>query len=107
MIAETKFSKLRELIADSSEKDLIWINGYLAGLVSASVREEPTQKVPTVQKLTIVFGTDTGNSKKIATSFAQRLKKNGVQVKLQSLDQYRLSDLIKEEYFLSSDCHPW
>jgi sulfite reductase (NADPH) flavoprotein alpha-component len=101
MIAETKFSKLRELIADSSEKDLIWINGYLAGLVSASVHEESTQKLPSVQKLTIVFGTDTGNSKKIATSFAQRLKKNGVQVKLQSLDQYRLSDLIKEEYFLS------
>jgi len=100
MIGETKFSKLRELIADSSEKDLIWMNGYLAGLISAKVQEEPAQKSSSIQKLTIVFGTDTGNSKKMATSFAQRLKKNGVQVKLQGLDQYRLSDLIKEEYFL-------
>ena len=100
MIGETKFSKLRELIADSSEKDLIWMNGYLAGLVSVKTHEEPVQKSTSIQKLTIVFGTDTGNSKKIATSFAQRLKKNGVQVKLQGLDQYRLSDLIKEEYFL-------
>jgi sulfite reductase (NADPH) flavoprotein alpha-component len=101
MISETKFSKLRELIADSSEKELIWLNGYLAGLLSAKTQEEPTQKSTSVQKLTIVFGTDTGNSKKVATNFAQRLKKNGVQVKLQGLDQYRLNDLSKEEYFLS------
>src|SRR6185369_7277109 len=103
MITETKLSKLRELVAGSSEKELIWMNGYLAGLLSAEigVHEEPTQKTSSVQKLTIVFGTDTGNSKKVATNFAQRLKKNGVQVKLQGLDQYRLTDLLKEEYFLS------
>jgi len=103
MITETKLSKLRELVAGSSEKELIWMNGYLAGLLSAEigVHQEPTPKAPSVQKLTIVFGTDTGNSKKVATNFAQRLKKNGVQVKLQGLDQYRLTDLLKEEYFLS------
>src|SRR6478736_3389562 len=103
MITETKLSKLRELVAGSSEKELIWMNGYLAGMLSAEIgiHQEPTPKAPSVQKLTIVFGTDTGNSKKVATSFAQRLKKNGVQVKLQGLDQYRLSDLSKEEYFLS------
>ncbi len=99
MIAETKFSKLRELIEDSSEKELIWINGYLSGLVSAKTLIEPTQK-SSVQKLTIVFGTDTGNSKKVATGFAQHLKKAGTQIKLQGLDQYRLTDLLKEEYFL-------
>ena len=103
MITETKLSKLRELVAGSSEKELIWMNGYLAGLLSAEigVHEGPAQKTSSVQKLTIVFGTDTGNSKKVATNFAQRLKKNGVQVKLQGLDQYRLTDLLKEEYFLS------
>jgi len=103
MITETKLSKLRELVAGSSEKELIWMNGYLAGLLSAGVGvpEETAKKTSLVQKLTIVFGTDTGNSKKVATNFAQRLKKNGVQVKLQGLDQYRLTDLLKEEYFLS------
>src|SRR5260221_3876502 len=99
MIAETKLSKLRELIADSSEKELIWINGYLTGLVNSRSVVESSPK-SFVQKLTVVFGTDTGNSKKLASGFAQRLKKSGAQVKLQSLDQYRLSDLSKEEYFL-------
>jgi sulfite reductase (NADPH) flavoprotein alpha-component len=99
MIAETKFSKLRELIEDSSEKDLIWINGYLTGLVSARGQAEPVRK-NSIQKITVVFGTDTGNSKKVATGFAQTLKKNGAQVKLQALDQYRLSDLEKETHLL-------
>jgi len=99
MIAETKFSKLRELIEDSSEKELIWINGYLTGLVSAKAIAEPTPQ-SLVQKLTVVFGTDTGNSKRIATGFGQQLKKSGTQVKLQGLDQYRVTDLVKEEYLL-------
>src|SRR5258708_4787974 len=99
MIAETKFSKLRELIEDSSEKELIWINGYLTGLVSAKKINEPAPP-SLVQKVTVVFGTDTGNSKKVATGFGQQLKKSGAQVKLQGLDQYRLTDLLKEEYFL-------
>src|SRR5882672_1801046 len=99
MIAETKFSKLRELIEDSSEKELIWINGYLTGLVSAKTIKEPTSP-SLVQKLTVVFGTDTGNSKRIATGFGQQLKKSGSKVKLQGLDQYRTTDLLKEEYLL-------
>ncbi|HLZ17513.1 MAG TPA: flavodoxin domain-containing protein, partial [Cyclobacteriaceae bacterium] len=98
MITETKFSKLKELIEDSSESELIWINGYLTGLVSSRSVVAPAPKTG-VKKITLVFGTDTGNSKKIATGFAQQLKKSGIQVKLQSLDQYRVTDLLKEEYF--------
>jgi len=99
MIAETKFSKLRELIEDSSEKELIWINGYLSGIVKARSEVDSSSTFPAT-KLTIVFGTDTGNSKKVATGFAQQLKTIGAQVKLESLDQFRLTNLIKEEYFL-------
>ncbi len=100
MIAETKLSKLRELIEDSSEQELIWINGYLTGLMSAKSAAGPLPD-SLIKKLTIVYGTETGNSKKISTVFAQQLKKAGIQIKLQSLDQYRLSDLVKEEYLLA------
>lgn len=95
MITENKFSKLKELIEDSSESELIWINGYLTGLVSSRTVAPKTL----TKKITLVFGTDTGNSKKVATAFAQQLKKSGGQVKFQSLDQYRVTDLLKEEYF--------
>ena len=47
--------------------------------------------------MTIVYGTETGNSKRVATDLASKAKKNNLMVKLASLDQYRLTDLTKEE----------
>jgi sulfite reductase (NADPH) flavoprotein alpha-component len=56
---------------------------------------------PSVQKITIAYGTETGNSKKLATDFAMKAKKSGIVAKVVSLDQYRMNDLSKEEYFLT------
>ena len=53
------------------------------------------------KKITIAYGTESGNSKKIANLFASRAKQEGIHAKLVSLDQYRLTDLPKEEYFLT------
>src|SRR5882757_4039479 len=101
MLADSKFKSLQELIDGATPEELIWMNGYLAGLVKfRSVSERETAPTLAVHKLTIVFGTDTGNSKKLASDFAAKAKKSGLQIKLQSLDQYRLSDLQKEEHFL-------
>ncbi len=102
MLAEPKFKILLELIKHSSPEELIWMNGYLAGLISKN--SQPQQTVaskPAVGKITIAYGTETGNSKRLATDFAARAKKNGINAKLVSLDQYRLNDLSKEEYFFT------
>ena len=102
MLAEPKFKILLELIKHSSPEELIWMNGYLAGLISKN--SQPQQTVaskPAVGKITIAYGTETGNSKRLATDFATRAKKNGINAKLVSLDQYRLNDLSKEEYFFT------
>ena len=99
MLAESKLRTLQELVESSTHDELIWINGYVSGLVKyASLAE--AQIKPSINKLSIVYGTDTGNSKKLATDFALKAKRAGVNAKVQSLDQYRLSDLLKEEYFL-------
>ena len=39
--------------------------------------------------------------KKLATNFAATAKKSGINAKLVSLDQYRLNDLAKEEFFFT------
>jgi sulfite reductase (NADPH) flavoprotein alpha-component len=51
-------------------------------------------------KMTIAYGTETGNSKRLAAGFAAKAKKSGLAVKLVGLDQYKLTDLQKEEYFI-------
>ena len=89
---------LKSLTSD----EIAWVNGYLNGVVSKTLekKEAPSVK-PAVNKITITYGTETGNSKKIATDFAAKAKKSGINVKLVSLDQYRLNDLTKEEYFFT------
>ena len=101
MLIEQKLNSLLELINTSTNDELIWINGYLNGILS---KQTPGVKVATknaVQKITIVYGTETGNSKRLATDFAAKVKKLGHHAKIQGLDQYRITDLSKEEYLLT------
>jgi sulfite reductase (NADPH) flavoprotein alpha-component len=105
MLAGHKQKILAELVAGSGKEELIWINGYIAALIDGknNVNETPAavQAVPTVaggsKKITLVYGTETGNSKRVATELAVKAKKNNLLVKLASLDQYRLTDLTREE----------
>lgn len=103
MLAEQKLKTLLDLISNSTTDEVIWMNGYLNGIVSKQITKEEEQPVIKngVNKITIAYGTETGNSKKLATEFAAKAKKQGIHAKVQSLDQYRLNDLTKEEYFLA------
>lgn len=106
MLEEVKLKKLHELIDSYSKEELIWINGYLAGLVAnghsngaASGAVLPPSKTVSTKKITLAFGTETGNAKRLAAQLAAVAKKKGVNAKLVGLDQYRLTDLPKEDYF--------
>jgi sulfite reductase (NADPH) flavoprotein alpha-component len=102
MLGEPKLQVLLELIKHSSHDELVWMNGYLTGLLARNQKvEDPLPSKPLVNKITIAYGTETGNSKRLATEFAAKAKKNGINAKLVSLDQYRLNDLSKEEYFFA------
>ena len=99
MLADNKFKTLIDLISTSTSEELIWMNGYLNGIVAKQLPEQPL--INNKVKITIAYGTETGNSKKLATSFAASAKKKGVHTKVQSLEQYKPADLTKEEYFLA------
>ena len=104
MLAENKLNVFLELIKVSSQEELIWMNGYLSGVLSVKTEPgqvQPAQQKSSVSKITILYGTETGNSKKLATIFAAQAKKSGINAKVVSMDQYRTSDLSKEEYLLS------
>jgi sulfite reductase (NADPH) flavoprotein alpha-component len=120
MLNSPKLTLVQELIAGASREELIWLSGYLAGIVANAAPVAPTAltvqtatstpstlsapstpSAPGVSRITIAYGTETGNSKKLATDFAAKAKKKGIQAKLVGLEQYRLADLPKEEYFLT------
>lgn len=105
MLEEVKLKKLHELIDSYSKEELIWINGYLSGLVAngspvgAGGPSLPAAGSVATRKITLAFGTETGNAKRLATQLAAVAKKKGVNAKLVGLDQYRFTDLAKEDYF--------
>ncbi|MDV2447002.1 sulfite reductase [Elizabethkingia anophelis] len=103
MLSETKLKVLKEISSGFSRDEAIWASGYLAGLAgtSAAVADLPPQlttHTTAVKKITLVYGTETGNSKKLAIELAGVAKKKGIQVKLGDLSQYKPKDLTKEEY---------
>ncbi|RNI29832.1 sulfite reductase [Rufibacter immobilis] len=108
MLAEAKLKALQELVNQSSRDEVLWMSGYLSGLISgqgaaatASGTAVAQAPKPAAGKVTIAYGTETGNSKRVATELAGKAKKSGINAKVVSLDQYRLTDLEKEEYFLT------
>ena len=122
MSAEHKLKVLQDLVRSSTKEELVWINGFLAGVLmnchdqssltsaaapvaaaapAAAPTVAPANDKPAVSKITIAYGTETGNSKKLATDLATKAKKSGINAKVVSLDQYRLTDLSKEEYFFT------
>jgi len=100
MLAEPKLKLFRELITGISKEELIWINGYVSGLMESNghATEALSAVAPqsTLGACTVVYGTESGNSKKVAVDMTSKLKKQGVQVKTKSLDQYKVADLQKE-----------
>ncbi len=106
MLGDSKFKTLLDLINNSTKEELIWMNGYLNAVVQTQTQTvQPaapvTAAAPAVNKITIVYGTETGNSKRLATDFAAKAKQNKISAKVVGMDQYRLTDLPKEEYLLA------
>jgi sulfite reductase (NADPH) flavoprotein alpha-component len=104
MLAGPKLQSLNELLQGASREELIWISGYIAALTAtqptakkeATVKEFVQDASFIIPACTVVYGTETGNSKRVALDFSNRLKKQGVQAKIKSLDQYKVNDLQKE-----------
>ncbi|WP_300690798.1 flavodoxin domain-containing protein [Chryseobacterium sp.] len=106
MLSENKLNVLKQISGDFSRDEAIWASGYLAGLAGGTLLTATLPPTHTntliqsvVKKITLAYGTETGNSKKLATVLAGIIKKKGIQVKLADLSQYKPKDLGKEEFF--------
>lgn len=97
MLSEGKLRSLNEFVDKLSREELIWINGYLSGKLNANNLTDTHLAAGIVpKKFTILYGTDTGNSKKLAIEFAGISKRDGAKVKVASMDTYKTEDLVHE-----------
>ncbi|WP_265132067.1 diflavin oxidoreductase [Chryseobacterium oranimense] len=105
MLSETKLNALKEISGSFSRDEAVWASGFLAGIAGSSVTVQDISspaahaEAVSAKKITLAYGTETGNSKKLAVELAGIIKKKGIQVKLADLSQYKPKDLLKEDFF--------
>ncbi len=104
MLNRQQLEKLQAFISQFTKDELLWMSGYLA----AKSKDDGTAPddtlvlgVPAIGKITIAYGTETGNSKKVANQLAAKAKQLKINPKVVSLEQYKPAELEKEEYFFT------
>jgi sulfite reductase (NADPH) flavoprotein alpha-component len=100
MLTDQKLQTFKNFIHESSNDEIIWMSGYLAGIAEKNnaAPPVPTGIILPSEKLVIsvLYGTETGNSKKIASKLTAVLKSKQHKVTLKGLDQYNAENLKKE-----------
>ena len=99
MLTNEKKSQLENLLQGLSKQEMAWIGGFLSGLIANDKNPELKSDEPpkVVDDLTILFITETGNSKFLANEILKKIKAFGAIAKTKSIEQYRLNDLVKEK----------
>lgn len=106
MLSESKLSVLQEFAQNVSYEELIWAKGYLAGFsdrqnTPQNTIENKSNSLPvkTIKPL-ILYGTETGNSKKVATQLLTSFKKSKIKAKVADVFGYDIKKLAKEDLVL-------
>ncbi|WP_338791360.1 flavodoxin domain-containing protein [Bernardetia sp. MNP-M8] len=106
MLSESKLSVLQEFVQNVSHEELIWTKGYLAGFsdrqnVSQNTIENKPNSLPVkTLKPLILYGTETGNAKKVATGLLTSFKKSKIKAKVADVFGYDIKKLAKEDFVL-------
>lgn len=108
MLSETKHNLLEQLVQNATNEELIYAKGYLAGYLAKNFGIQTAGAIPVIQnnvpavavKPLIVYGTETGNSKKVASQIQATFKKNKIQAKSIDVAQFDLTKLQKETHVL-------
>ena len=104
MLSETKLSLLQQLAKNASKEEIIWSKGYLSGVLDrielfGGTTEGNTLASVAVKPL-IIYGTETGNSKKVASNLLATFRQHKIQAKAIDIFQYEVAKLEKESLVL-------
>jgi sulfite reductase (NADPH) flavoprotein alpha-component len=102
-----QFKGLEAASRTLNPEQLLWASGYLAGLAAArrlpSAASMPGQVVAlpgTGPGLTILYGSQTGNSRRVAETAAEAARAARLPVRLQSLGEFPSRQLARESFVL-------
>ncbi|NNF15853.1 MAG: assimilatory sulfite reductase (NADPH) flavoprotein subunit [Gammaproteobacteria bacterium] len=108
MLPHTSLNELHASISSFSNEQLQWASGYLAGLATAQTRVPAAAEnqvavhsaAQNAVTITVLYGSQTGNGRNVATRIAASLKQGGAVVQMISMLDYRVQKLKNEQILL-------
>jgi sulfite reductase (NADPH) flavoprotein alpha-component len=102
------FAQIARLAEGLDSAGLWWLSGYAAGLARAqgglvplaSVVGQADAVAQPRERLTVVYGSQTGNAKRVAEALAAKFEAEGLPVRLLRADAYPTREL-KDEHYLA------
>ncbi|WP_052732700.1 assimilatory sulfite reductase (NADPH) flavoprotein subunit [Hymenobacter terrenus] len=97
---------LRQLSTGLNAQQLVWLSGYFYGqaavAAAAGVQPETAVQAPAqlAEKLTILYGSHTGNGKKVAQQAAAAAKQRGLTAEVRDMNDYPTRQLAQEQNLL-------
>ncbi|WP_076410128.1 assimilatory sulfite reductase (NADPH) flavoprotein subunit [Shewanella sp. UCD-KL12] len=103
-LSEGQVDKLKQLTAELSAVQLAWVSGYLSATAEQGtnlVGGDATVQSAPAQTITILYGSQTGNGRGVASDLAAKAQAQGYAVNLTSMGDYKVRQLKQETILLA------
>ena len=101
VLSSEQWNAITTGIRGLNNQQLLWVSGYLAGLAQqGEVLPAATASAGEAASLTILYGSQTGNAKGVASQYKEVAEQAGFAVKLVSMADYKPRSLKKESHLL-------
>ncbi|MBM0437138.1 assimilatory sulfite reductase (NADPH) flavoprotein subunit [Aeromonas hydrophila subsp. ranae] len=101
-LSDEQQRQLSQALSTLNTQQLAWVSGYLYGLSQAGSQPTVTGAAATAPSgnLTILYGSQTGNAKGVASAIKAQAEARGLPVTLTSMADYKPKQLKKETHLL-------
>ncbi|MBL0567777.1 assimilatory sulfite reductase (NADPH) flavoprotein subunit [Aeromonas hydrophila] len=101
-LSDEQQRQLSQALSTLNTQQLAWVSGYLYGLSQAGSQPAVTGAAATAPSgnLTILYGSQTGNAKGVASAIKAQAEARGLPVTLTSMADYKPKQLKKETHLL-------
>ncbi|WP_165791330.1 assimilatory sulfite reductase (NADPH) flavoprotein subunit [Aeromonas jandaei] len=101
-LSDEQQRQLSQVLATLNTQQLAWVSGYLYGLSQTGLQPAVTGAAVSAPSgsLTILYGSQTGNAKGVASAIKVQAEARGLPVTLASMADYKPKQLKKESHLL-------
>jgi sulfite reductase (NADPH) flavoprotein alpha-component len=100
-LTDVQWSLVNQTLTTLNPQQMLWLSGYLAGMAqSGQVPVGLAQSQDTNKSLTILYGSQTGNAKAIASELKSKFAEQNVPVSLFNMADYKHKQLKSETHLV-------